>query len=105
MTFYPNGIDNSNSLPPATGDDAISVNAAIGAIEAIETELGIVPAGAYADVRTRLDILEARINNPFAPSPDVTNPFFIGNTGVTIQAGFGNPNITLAVPPPHSASL
>jgi hypothetical protein len=104
MTLYPTGIDNNYSLPPATGDDAISVNAAIEAIEAIETELGIVPSGVYADVRARLDILEARINNPFAPSPDVSNPFYIGNTGVTIQAGFGDPNVTLSVPP-HTGSV
>jgi hypothetical protein len=86
-------------------DKAYAINALIAAVEAIETELGIVPAGVYADVRTRLDILEARINNPFAPSPDVTNPFFIGNTGVTIQAGFGNPNIVLPIPPASPGSV
>jgi len=100
MTNYPNSIDNGTTLPPASGDDATSVNASISAIEAIETELGIVPAGAYATVRTRLDILEARINNPFAPAPNVLNPFFIGNSGVSIQTSVGDPNIlhVLAVP-------
>ena len=64
-----------------------------------------MPGGAYANVRIRLDILEARINNPFAPAPDVLNPFFISNTGVTIQAGFGDPNLVLAVPPDKAGSL
>lgn len=105
MTKYPNQIDDSTSLPPASGDDANSVNASISAIEAIEGELGIVPSGVYADVRTRLDIIESRINNPFAPAPDVLNPFFIANTGVTIQAGMGDPNSILALPPPKAGSL
>lgn len=61
-------------------------------------ELGPNPQGIYASVRTRLDILEARINNPFAPAPNVNNPFYIGGTGVTIQTGFGNPNSVLAIP-------
>ena len=97
MTNYPNNYDDSTSLPPADGYDAASINANIGATEAIEFELGLVPSGPYASVRTRLDILEARINNPFAPAPDVLNPFYIGNTGVSIQAGVGNPAV-LAVP-------
>jgi hypothetical protein len=50
-----------------------------------------------------LDILEARINNPYAPAPNVTNPFYIGNTGVTIQDGYGDPTITL--PPAIPGSL
>lgn len=87
-------------------DKAYTINDLIAAVEAIETELGIVPAGVYANVRARLDILESRINNPLAPAPDILNPFFIGNTGVTIQAGFGNPNTVLAVPsPPGSLYL
>jgi hypothetical protein len=86
-------------------DKAATINALVAAVTAIEVELGVVPAGVYADVRTRLDILEARINNPFAPAPDVLNPFFIGNTGVTIQAGFGDPNAVLAIPPPKPGSL
>jgi hypothetical protein len=72
-------------------DKAATINDLIGAIEAIELELGLTPAGVYASVRTRLDILEARINNPFAPAPNVENPFFIGNDGVTISTGFGFP--------------
>jgi hypothetical protein len=68
-----------------------TINALIQAVEAIEIELGIVPSGPYADVRVRLDILEARINNPLAPAPNVSNPFFIGNDGVTISTGIGVP--------------
>ena len=77
----------------------------IGATEAIETELGITPSGVYADVRTRLDILEARINNPLIPAPNVLNPFFISGTGVIIQTGVGDPNIVLALHPPTFGSV
>lgn len=93
MTKYPTSYDDNTSLPPATGDDAASVNDAIGAIEAIEQAMGLLPMGIYASIRTRLDILEARINNPYAPAPTSTNPFFVGNTGVTIQAGVGDPTV------------
>lgn len=81
-------------------DKAATINALVAAVEAIEIELGLLPAGAYATVRTRLDILEARINNPFAPAPNTLNPFYIGNTGVSIQTSFGNPNDlnVLAIP-------
>src|SRR5579885_1778406 len=72
-------------------DKAATINALVSAVEAIENELGTLPAGVYASVRTRLDILEARINNPFAPAPNVQNPFFIGNTGVTLSTGYGYP--------------
>ena len=74
-------------------DKAYTINDLIGAVIAIETELGSLPAGDYASVRTRLDILEARINNPNAPAPDVTNPFYIGLSGVSIRDGYGDPNI------------
>lgn len=61
------------------------------AIFAIEKELGITPKTIYGNVRTRLDILESRINNPYSPSPNVENPFIIGNDGVTISTGLGQP--------------
>lgn len=60
-------------------------------IEAIGTELGVNPSGVYPSTRIRLDILEARINNPLVPAPNVENPFFIGNDGVTISTGLGTP--------------
>lgn len=72
-------------------DKAEAINALIEAVEAIERELGITPSGVYSDVRVRIDILEARINNPFAPAPNVENPFFIGNDGITISTGTGFP--------------
>jgi hypothetical protein len=67
-------------------------------INAIEEELGPAPAGVYASVRTRLDILEARINNPLVPAPNVENPFYIGGSpisGVSIRDGYGDPNVVL----------
>ena len=103
MTKYPGQIDDNTSLPPATGDDAVSVNANIAATEAIETALGLLPFGPYASVRTRLDILEARINNPFSPAPNVSNPFYIGVSGVSIQTGFGDPGLLMV--PALSGSL
>lgn len=60
-------------------------------IQDIENELGVDPNGVYSTVRTRLDILEARINNPLAPAPNVENPFYIGNDGVSISTGDGYP--------------
>lgn len=72
-------------------DKAEAINALIEAVEAIERELGITPSGVYSDVRVRIDILEARINNPLAPAPNVENPFFIGNDGVSISTGDGYP--------------
>lgn len=72
-------------------DKAEAINALIDAVESIERELGITPSGVYSDVRVRIDILEARINNPLAPGPNVENPFFIGNDGVSISTGDGYP--------------
>lgn len=37
-----------------------SIDAIISAIKAIETELGTLPSGIYADVKARLDVLESR---------------------------------------------
>lgn len=60
-------------------------------IDDIKQELGVDPNGVYSTVRTRLDILEARINNPLVPAPNVEDPFFIGNSGVSISTGDGYP--------------
>lgn len=69
-------------------DKSIAINALIDAVTTIEQVLGITPYGVYSDVRVRLDVLEARINNPNVPSPNVTNPFYIdGYTGVSISVG------------------
>jgi hypothetical protein len=86
-------------------DKAYTINALIAAVEAIEDELGNLPKGPYATVRTRLDILEARINNPFTPAPNALNPFYIGNTGVSIQTGFGDPNALQVAAIPGSLYL
>jgi hypothetical protein len=72
-------------------DKADAINALIDAVESIEHELGITPSGVYSDVRVRFDILEARINDPLVPAPNVENPFFIGNDGVSISTGDGYP--------------
>lgn len=72
-------------------DKATAINALIEAVEAIEHEMGITPSGVYSDVRVRLDILEARINNSLAPAPNVDDPFFIGLNGVSISTGIGIP--------------
>ena len=54
--------------------------------------LGTDPEGVYANIRVRLDILEARINNPLAPAPNTTNPFYIdGYGGTSISVGDGYP--------------
>ena len=73
----------------ATIDDIIS--SLQESIRNLEKDLGIAPGGAYPNARIRLDILESRINNPLTPSPNVENPFTIGNSGVTISTGVGYP--------------
>ena len=71
--------------------DPAVLNALIQAVSDLQTEMGVDPSGVYADIRARLDILEARINNPLVPAPNVEDPFFIGNNGVTISTGIGFP--------------
>lgn len=75
-------------------DDENTIDQLVSSVNTIEEELGVNPGGVYANVRARLDILESRINNPFAPSPTVENPFTIGNSGVTIITGVGTPATT-----------
>ena len=77
-------------MPPIIVDPAV-ITQIKNDISAIEQELGVDPNGVYSTVRTRLDILEARINNPLAPAPNVENPFYIGNDGVSISTGDGYP--------------
>lgn len=89
-------------------DKAYTINDLIVAVINIELALGSLPAGAYASVRTRLDILEARINNPNAPAPNVNNPFYIGGSpisGVSIQDGYGDPNVDSIAAVPGSLFL
>lgn len=61
-------------------------------VNQILATLGTDPEGVYANVRVRLDIIEARINNPNVPAPVTTNPFYIdGYGGVSISVGDGYP--------------
>ena len=79
-TTYPANIDNGTTLPLAvdntTGIHAVSVNQLNGAIIAIESELGQLPAGLYTTVRARLDALESLIRaavvGDFSPSGDLS---------------------------------
>lgn len=72
-------------------DDEITIAELVDSVNTIETELGPQPYGVYPNIRVRLDILEARINNHLLPAPSVNNPFIIGNDGVTIETGDGYP--------------
>src|SRR5271168_1226695 len=93
MTNYPNGIDNDITLPGVSGStpEDIAINALRSAVFAIETELGILPSGVYPSVRTRSDILEARINALPVPSPSFGNPYIFSSTGISISSGVGYP--------------
>ncbi len=63
MTLYPDGIDSSLTIPPVAGTtpEIIAINEIREATIAVETELGINPAGVYSDVATRLSIVESRV--------------------------------------------
>ena len=70
-------------------------------VDDIIEELGPTPQGVYASVRVRLDILEARINNPLAPAPGIiefiSNPVMFYPDGNTISTGVGPPT-SLSLP-------
>jgi hypothetical protein len=101
MTNYPNSLDNIFTLPTVAGSDdkAVAINALQSATLSIEKELGVTPKGIYSDVRTRLDILESRINintdGYYIPDGYVNSPLFLVNSfyplTVTISAGDGFP--------------
>jgi hypothetical protein len=63
---------------------ANTINDLIASVIAIETELGILPAGAYATVRTRLDILETR-------------PFTGGGAGFSANGDLSGSNLSQMV--------
>jgi hypothetical protein len=66
-TRYPNGIDNTSSLPyvtngvsPMVGDD---VNRLRDAVVAVETELGANPSGTFTSVDARIEAAETAISD------------------------------------------
>jgi len=107
MTLYPDGIDSILQLPDVPGSDGyvVAINASKDAIIAVETELGLDPAGIYSDVATRLSVLEGRIG----PGATITGgPIDIndanltgvldvirGGTGLNLASAMANPNAAL----------
>ena len=101
MTNYPFNIDNNITLPGVSGSsqEDMAITALRSAVFAIEVELGITPSGIYPDVRTRLDILEARIQfgiSPLIPNDGyVKSPLYIWNVPqsiiLSISDGYGAP--------------
>lgn len=101
MSNYPFSFDNNITIPGVSGStpEDIAITALRSAVFAIEFELGITPSGIYPDVRTRLDILESRIN--FSVPPGFVNqgyivsPLILLNTvtgpALTISDGYGVP--------------
>lgn len=67
MTKYPSQIDNSSSLPAAV-DNSTPLKASLynrlrEAVIAMETELGTNPSNIYANVATRMNVLENVVGN------------------------------------------
>jgi len=101
MTNYPNGFDNNITLPGVSGSsqEDMAITALRSAVFAVEVELGITPSGIYPDVRTRLDILESRLQfgvSPIIPNDGyVKSPLIIWNVpqnlALTISDGYGAP--------------
>lgn len=101
MTNYPFNIDNNITLPGVSGSsqEDMAITALRSAVFAVEVELGITPSGIYPDVRTRLDILESRLQfgvSPLIPNDGyVKSPLFIWNVPqnvmLTISDGYGAP--------------
>lgn len=101
MSNYPFSFDSNITLPGVSGssqEDA-AITALRSAVFAIEIEMGITPSGIYQDVRTRLDILESRLQ--FGVSPQIPNdgyvksPLYIWNVPqnitLSISDGSGAP--------------
>lgn len=101
MTNYPYGFDNNITLPGVSGStqEDTAITALRSSVFAIEIELGITPSGIYPDVRTRLDILESRLQfgvSPLIPNDGyVKSPLFIWNVPenviLSISDGYGAP--------------
>lgn len=88
-TLYPSEIDTSINLPDVTDlvtpVGAVTVNRLRDAIIAIETELGVDPAGVYSTLRARLDAIETSIQSGIARAGDIGgtygNPLVVGLQG------------------------
>jgi len=101
MSNYPFSLDNNITLPGVSGStqEDVAITALRSAVFAIETELGVTPSGVYPDVRTRLDILEARIALAVPPGlltdGYLHSPVMIlnvpQNIALTISDGVGAP--------------
>ena len=101
MSNYPFSQDNNITLPGVSGStqEDVAISALREATFAVERELGIKPSGIYADVRARLDILEARINSSIPPGVSndgyIKSPLILWNTvnnaTLTISDGYGYP--------------
>lgn len=101
MSNYPFSFDNNITLPGVSGSsqEDVAITALRSAVFSIETELGITPSGIYPDVRTRLDILESRLQ--FGVSPQIPNdgyvksPLYVWNVPqnivLSISDGYGAP--------------
>lgn len=101
MTLYPNNIDSYLELPPVvTGSpEAITINALIDAIIAIETELGKKPRGVYNNTTNRLSLFESRIGivSTSVFNTTVVAPSFALTSidGPMILTGIGAPLMTV----------
>ncbi len=93
-TIYPNGIDNTSTLPVAVDNvthivaDVVNQNRS--AVIAIEAELGVNPSGTYATVKDRLDAIisissgDGYIRVQQAGSTVSTSNFLNFQTGATV---------------------
>jgi hypothetical protein len=73
---YPTTLDTATTLTDgSSGSEIVSpnYNGPANAVIAVETELGTDPAGAYTDVKTRLDTLDTSITDLTAASATITN--------------------------------
>lgn len=95
-TQYPNGIDNTSSLPyvtngvsPMVGDD---VNRLRDAVVAVETELGANPSGTFTSVDARIEAAETAIS-------DYANSTFLvlSTDGFISQERVFSPSVNFAV--------
>ena len=94
-TSYPATLDTTGTLADGAGIDQIvaaHINGPTGALVAIETELGTLPKGSAADLKTRLSVA---LNNSGTLKADQTSAFGAavivanGGTGITSATAYG----------------